>query len=90
MRWVVIRFGIYHPIELEIMERYRSKIDQYTYTTDGYTFGDQATKRARLQIETACGDFLQWMNERMFLLRYPKDCRCCLIEIFLFAGMLDK
>lgn len=45
------------------MERYRSKIDQYTYTTDGYTFGDQATKRARLQIETACGDFFA-MDER--------------------------
>lgn len=45
------------------MERYRSKIDQYTYTTDDYTFGDQATKRARLQIETACGDFFA-MDER--------------------------
>lgn len=45
------------------MEQYRSKIDQYTYTTDDYTFGDQATKRARLQIETACGDFFA-MDER--------------------------
>lgn len=45
------------------MEQYRSKINQYTYTTDDYTFGDQATKRARLQIETACGDFFA-MNER--------------------------
>ena len=45
------------------MERYRSKIDKYTYTTDDYTFGDQATKRARLQIETACGDFFA-MDER--------------------------
>ena len=45
------------------MERYRSKIDQYTYTTDDYTFGDKATKRARLQIETACGDFFA-MDER--------------------------
>ena len=45
------------------MEQYRSKINQYTYTTDDYTFGDQATKRARLQIETACGDFFE-MDER--------------------------
>ena len=45
------------------MEQYRSKINQYTYTTDDYTFGDQATKRARLQIETACGDFFT-MDER--------------------------
>ena len=45
------------------MEQYRSKIDQYTYTTDDYTFGDKATKRARLQIETACGDFFA-MDER--------------------------
>lgn len=45
------------------MEQYRSKINQYTYTTDDCTFGDQATKRARLQIETACGDFFA-MDER--------------------------
>ena len=45
------------------MEQYRSKINQYTYTTDDYTFGDQATKRARLQIATACGDFFA-MDER--------------------------
>ena len=45
------------------MEQYRSKINQYTYTTDDYTFGDQATKRARLQIDTACGDFFA-MDER--------------------------
>lgn len=45
------------------MEQYRSKINQYTYITDDYTFGDQATKRARLQIETACGDFFA-MDER--------------------------
>ena len=45
------------------MEQYRSKINQYTYTTDDYTFGDQATKRVRLQIETACGDFFA-MDER--------------------------
>ena len=45
------------------MEQYRSKINQYTYTTDDYTFGDQATKRARLQIETASGDFFA-MDER--------------------------
>ena len=72
------------------MEQYRSKTNQYSYTIDDYTLGDQATKRARLQIELQVEISLQWTNERMFLLRYPKDCRCCLIEIFLFAGMLDK
>ena len=39
------------------MEQYRSKTNQYNYTTDDYTLGDQATKRARLQIETSSGDF---------------------------------
>lgn len=39
------------------MRQYRFKINQYTYIIDDYTFCDQATKRARLQIETACGDF---------------------------------
>lgn len=32
------------------MEQYRSKTNQYSYTIDDYTLGDQATKRARLQI----------------------------------------
>lgn len=45
------------------MEQYRSKVNQYSYTTDDYTLGDQATKRARLQIETASGDFFA-MDER--------------------------
>lgn len=45
------------------MEQYRSKTNQYSYTIDNYTLGDQATKRARLQIETACGDFFA-MDER--------------------------
>ena len=45
------------------MEQYRSKTNQYNYTTDDYTLGDQATKRARLQIETASGDFFA-MDER--------------------------
>lgn len=45
------------------MEQYRSKTNQYSYTIDDYTLGDQATKRARLQIETACGDFFA-MDER--------------------------
>lgn len=45
------------------MEQYRSKTDQYSYTIDDYTLGDQATKRARLQIETASGDFFA-MDER--------------------------
>ena len=70
------------------MEQYRSKTNQYNYTTDDYTLGDQATKRARLQIEVEIS--LQWTNERMFLLRYLRGYQCYLIEIFLFAGMLDK
>ena len=45
------------------MEQYRSKTNQYSYTIDDYTLGDQATKRARLQIETASGDFFA-MDER--------------------------
>lgn len=45
------------------MEQYRSKTNQYSYPIDDYTLGDQATKRARLQIETACGDFFA-MDER--------------------------
>lgn len=45
------------------MEQYRSKVNQYSYTTDDYTLGDQATKCARLQIETASGDFFA-MDER--------------------------
>lgn len=73
------------------MEQYRSKTNQYNYTTDDYTLGDQADKRARLQIETASGDFFAMDRiERMFLLRYLRGYQCYLIEIFLFAGMLDK
>ena len=45
------------------MEQYRSKTNQYSYTIDDYILGDQATKRARLQIETASGDFFA-MDER--------------------------
>ena len=45
------------------MEQYRSKTNQYNYTADNYTLGDRDTKRARLQIETASGDFFT-MDER--------------------------
>lgn len=45
------------------MEQYRSKINQYNYAVDKFTFGNQDTKRARLQIETASGDFFA-MDER--------------------------
>ena len=42
--------------------------------------------KLKLQVEIS----LQWTNERMFLLRYLRGYQCYLIEIFLFAGMLDK
>lgn len=45
------------------MEQYRSKTNQYNYTADKYTLGDLDAKRARLQIETASGDFFT-MDER--------------------------
>lgn len=45
------------------MEQYRSKTNQYNYIADNYTFGDRDDKRARLQIETASGDFFT-MDER--------------------------
>lgn len=45
------------------MEQYRSKTNQYNYTADNYTLGDREAKRARLQIETASGDFFT-MDER--------------------------
>ena len=45
------------------MEQYRSKTNQYNYTADNYTLGDRDDKRARLQIETANGDFFT-MDER--------------------------
>lgn len=45
------------------MEQYRSKTNQYNYSADNYTFGDRDDKRARLQIETASGDFFT-MDER--------------------------
>lgn len=72
------------------MEQYRSKTNQYSYTIDDYTLGDQARQnvlvyKLKLQVEIS----LQWTNERMFLLRYLRGYRCYLIEIFLFVGMLD-
>ena len=39
------------------MEQYRSKVDQYRYTVDSYSVGDQAAKKVRHEIETASGDF---------------------------------
>lgn len=39
------------------MEEYRSKVDQYGRSVENYTLGDQDTKKARHQIETANGDF---------------------------------
>ena len=39
------------------MEQYRSKVDQYRYTADSYSVGNQETKKVRHEIETASGDF---------------------------------
>lgn len=39
------------------MEQYRSKTNQYTYSIDDFTFGDQKAKKVRQEIETATGDF---------------------------------
>lgn len=39
------------------MEQYRSKVDQYRYTADSYSVGDQEAKKVRHEIETASGDF---------------------------------
>lgn len=45
------------------MEQYRSKINQYNYSADDFTVGDQKAKKARQEIETATGDFFT-MDER--------------------------
>jgi len=45
------------------MEQYRSRINQYTYSTNDYQMGDRGAKEARHQIETAAGDFFT-MDER--------------------------
>lgn len=45
------------------MEQYRSKTNQFYYTADDYTLGDRNAKQARLEIETASGDFFT-MDER--------------------------
>lgn len=45
------------------MEQYRSKTNQYSYTADDFTVGDQKVKKVRYQIETATGDFFT-MDER--------------------------
>ncbi|MBQ4076501.1 MAG: AAA family ATPase [Mailhella sp.] len=39
------------------METFRSRVDPYTRSEDGYSLGDQAAKKARQEIETANGDF---------------------------------
>ena len=45
------------------MEQYRSKTNQYNYSVDNYTVGDQQAKKIRKQIETSTGDFFT-MDER--------------------------
>ena len=46
------------------MEQYRSKTNQYNhYVAEDYSFGDRKAKSARLQLETASGDFFT-MDER--------------------------
>lgn len=45
------------------MEQYRSKTNQYNYSVDNYTVGDQQAKKFRQQIETSTGDFFT-MDER--------------------------
>lgn len=39
------------------MEQYRSKVNQYIYTADSYSVGNQEAKKVRHEIETASGDF---------------------------------
>lgn len=48
---------------LGIMEQYRSRVNQYGYSPNDYTFGDIETKTHRLLIETATGDFFT-MDEK--------------------------
>ena len=45
------------------MEQYRSKTNQYDYSLDNFSVGDQKAKKIRHQIETAAGDFFT-MDER--------------------------
>lgn len=45
------------------MEQYRSRGDQYSYSEDQFNIGDQRTKGARREIETAAGDFFT-MDDR--------------------------
>lgn len=45
------------------MEQYRSKVNQYNYSENDFTLGDQNSKKVRHQIETANGDFFT-MDER--------------------------
>ena len=80
---------IYHQIELEIW----NSIDQKQINTViplmiihlEIKRQNVLVYKLKLQVEIS----LQWTNERMFLLRYLRGYQCYLIEIFLFAGMLD-
>ena len=40
-----------------LMEQYRSKCNQYSYSCSDFSFGGQAVKQHREEIETATGDF---------------------------------
>ena len=52
------------------MEQYRSKVDQYRYTADLYSVGDQEAKKVRHEIETASGDFFT-LDDRKLLYICP-------------------
>ena len=64
------------------IEKYRSIPGFCDYPNGFVVFAHEVEEHAVI--------FLQWMNERMFLLRYLRGYQCYLIEIFLFAGMLEK
>ena len=69
MRWVVIRFDIYHPIELEIW----NSIDQKQINTIiplmiihlEIKRQNVLVYKLKLQVEIS----LQWTNERMFFIK---------------------
>ena len=45
------------------MEKYRSKVDQFYFSSDDYSLGDKTAKKIRHEIETANGDFFT-MDDR--------------------------
>ena len=51
---------------LGIMEQYRSRVNQYGYSPNDYTFGNIETKTHRLLIETATGDFFTMDEKKMY------------------------